>query len=89
MIVYFQIRKLWIDGFSFSSANNPNVTRNKNVENNVNDIAVNNNGNSNVENNIENNAVNDNGNSNANLNNGNENHFEAGRHNHVITVGVA
>ena len=48
MIVYFQIKKLWIDGFSFSSDNNPNVTRNKNVENNVNDNAVNDNGISNA-----------------------------------------
>jgi hypothetical protein len=75
-----KVKKLWIDGFSFS-CDNPN--RNDNAENNANDNEANNNANIN-------NAIND---VNA-ANNVNANHYEpdqlGGRHNnHILAAGVA
>jgi len=75
-----KVKKLWIDGWSYSS-NNQNVTKkNDNAENNVNDNEPNNN------------TIHD-GNNNANINiNINANQYEGqlgGRQNHILTVGVA
>ena len=40
--MYVQVKKLWIDGYSFS-CNNPNVTKNNKAENKFNDNEANNN----------------------------------------------
>ena len=74
-IFFFQVKKLWIDGFSFSS-DNANVTKNDNAENNVNDNEANNN--ANINNVI--NDVNDNRYEAGQL---------GGRHNHILAAGVA
>ena len=75
---FFQVKKLWIDRFSFSS-DNANVTKNDNAENNVNENEANNNANIN-------NVISD-------VNNVNDNRYEAGqlggRHNHILAAEVA
>jgi len=76
-----KIKKLWIDGHSFSCSN-PNVTKNNKAENKLNDNEGNNN------------AIHD-LNNNANINNVNDNenqYYEAqlvGQQNHILAVGVA
>jgi len=76
-----KVKKLWIDGYSFS-CNNPNVTKNNKDENKFNDNEANNN------------AIHD-LNNNANINNVNDNenqYYEAqlgGQQNHILAVGVA
>ena len=81
---YFQVKKLWIDGYSFS-CNNSNVIKNNNAaRHNFNGSQANNNANNTLNNdaNINNAAI-----------NANANHYEAqlGRQqpNYVLSVGVA
>ena len=72
-----QVKKLWIDGWSYS-CNNQNVTesRNDNAENNVNEA--------------NNNAIhNGNNNANVNINDNQYGQLGVGMQNHILTVGVA